>query len=62
MDEKLQKILDYYGATLDDSGEPDEIPEFEVVVKSPTIEEEAQISQEWARKVENWNKNGGESL
>ena len=30
MDEKLQEILEYYGADLDDSGEPDEIPEFEL--------------------------------
>lgn len=62
MDEKLQEILDYYGANLDNSGEPDEIPEFEGVVKFPTIEEEAQRTQEWARKVEDWNKNGGENL
>ena len=62
MDEKLQKILDYYGANLDNSGEPDEIPEFEGAVTFPTIEEEAQRTQEWARKVASWNKNGGESL
>ena len=62
MDEKLQKILDYYGANLDNSGEPDEIPEFEGIVKFPTIEEEVQRTQEWARKVESWNKDGGENL
>ena len=62
MDEKLQKILDYYGANLDNSGEPDEMPEFEGIVKFPTIEEEVQRTQEWARKVESWNRNGGEKL
>ena len=62
MDEKLQKILDYYGANLDNSGEPDEMPEFEGIVKFPTIEEEISRNQEWARKVESWNKDGGENL
>ena len=62
MDEKLQKILDYYGANLDDSGEPDEMPAFEGTVTFPTIEEEVQRTQEWARKVNGWNRNGGENL
>ena len=62
MDEKLQEILEYYGANLDSSGEPDEIPEFEGAVKFPTIEEEISRTQEWARKVENWHRNGGENL
>ena len=62
MDEKLQEILDYHGANLDNNGEPDEVPEFEGAVTFPTIEEEAQRTQEWARKVASWNKNGGESL
>ena len=62
MDEKLQEILDYYGANLDNSGEPDEVPEFEGAVTFPTIEEEAQRTQEWARKVASWNKDGGENL
>ena len=62
MDEKLQEILEYHGANLDNSGEPDEVPEFECVVKFPTIEEEAQRTQEWARKVQSWNKDGGENL
>ena len=64
MDEKLQEILDYYGADLDNSGEPDEIPEFEGAVTFPSLEEEVSRSQEWARKVESWNKNrdGGENL
>ena len=29
MNEDLNAILEYYGANLDDSGEPDEAPEFE---------------------------------
>lgn len=57
-----EELLEYYGANLDNSGEPDEIPEFEGTVTFPTIEEETQRNQEWARKVESWNKNGGESL
>ena len=62
MDEKLQKILDYYGANLDNSGEPDEMPEFEGAVTFPSLEEEISRNQEWARKVESWNKDGGENL
>ena len=62
MDEKLHEILDYYGANLDNSCEPDEIPEFEGTVTFPSLEEEIYRTQEWARKVENWNKNGGEIL
>ena len=54
MDEKLQEILDYYGANLDNSGEPDEIPEFEGVVTFPTLEEERFRTQEWSRKVQSW--------
>ncbi len=62
MDEKLQEILDYYGANLDNSGEPDEMPEFEGVVTFPSLEEEISRNQEWARKVESWNRDGGENL
>ena len=62
MDEKLQEILDYYGANLDNSGEPDEMPEFEGVVTFPTVEEAFSRAQEWAQKVNDWNKNGGETL
>ena len=62
MDEKLQKILDYYGANLDNSGEPDEMPEFEGAVTFPSLEKEISRNQEWARKVESWNKDGGEKL
>ena len=57
-----EELLEYYGANLDNSGEPDEIPEFEGAVTFPTIEEETQRSQEWARKVGSWNRDGGESL
>ena len=62
MDEKLQEILDYYGANLDNSGEPDEMPEFEGAVTFPSLEEEISRNQEWSRKVESWNKDGGENL
>ena len=63
MDEKkLKEILDYYGANLDNSGEPDEMPEFEGVVKFPTVEEAFSRNQQWAQKVQSWNKNGGEKL
>ncbi len=62
MDEKLQEILDYYGADLDNSGEPDEVPEFEGAVTFPSLEEEISRTQEWARKVGSWNRDGGENL
>ena len=62
MSEELQKILDYYGASLDDSGEPDEVPEFEGTVTLPTPDEERQALQEWEQKVKNWNKDGGWKL
>ncbi|MBR2207347.1 MAG: hypothetical protein IJ859_00905 [Synergistaceae bacterium] len=62
MDEKLQEILNYYGANLDNSGEPDEIPEFEGAVMFPSLEEEISRTKEWARKVQSWNKDGGENL
>ena len=61
MDEKLQEILDYYGANLDNSGEPDEMPEFEGVVTFPTIEEAFSRTEQWQEKVNGWNKNGGEN-
>lgn len=62
MDEKLQEILDYYGANLDDSGEPDEAPEFEGVVTLPTPEEEKHARQNWEQKVKSWNNEGGKNL
>ena len=62
MDKELNEILDYYGANLDDSGEPDEAPEFEGTVTLPTPEEERQLRQEWAQKVKNWTNEGSEKL
>ena len=63
MDEKkLKEILDYYGANLDNSGEPGEMPEFEGPVTFPTIEEAFSRIQQWQEKVKGWNKNGGENL
>ena len=60
MDKEVEKILEYYGASLDDSGEPDEAPESEGIVTFPTPEEEKQARQEWQTRVKNWK--GGESL
>ena len=62
MDKELNEILDYYGANLDDSGEPDEAPEFEGTVTLPTPEEERQLRQEWEQKVKNWTNKGSENL
>ena len=56
----VQKTLDYYGADLDDSGEPDEAPEDEGTVTLPTPEEEKQRKKEWADKVSAWRKERGE--
>ena len=46
MNEELNKILDHYGANLDDSGEPDEAPEFEGIVTLPTPDEEKQALED----------------
>ena len=62
MNEGLQEILDYYGANLDDSGEPDEAPEIEGVVTLPTPDEEKQTRIDWERKVKSWKNEGSESL
>ena len=62
MDKELNEILDYYGANLDDSGEPDEAPEFEGAVTLPTPEEERQLRHEWAQKVKNWTNEGSDKL
>lgn len=62
MPEDIQKILNYYGASLDDSGEPDEASEDEGVVTLPTPDEEKQIQQEWDAKVSVWHKERGERL
>ena len=56
----VQKTLDYYGASLDESGEPDEAPEDESVVTLPTQEEEERTQKEWAEKVSTWRKERGE--
>ena len=56
----VQKTLDYYGASLDDSGEPDEVPEAEGIVTLPTQEEEEQTMREWAEKVSAWRVERGE--
>ena len=60
MDKEVEKILEYYGASLDDSGEPDEAPEAEGIVTFPTPGEEKQAHQEWQTRVKNWK--GGYSL
>ena len=62
MDEDLNAILEYYGANLDDSGEPDEAPEFEGFVTLPTPEEEKQARQDWKKKVASWTNEGSENL
>ena len=62
MNGELNEILEYYGANLDDSGEPDEAPEFEGTVTLPTPEEERQLRQEWEQKVKNWTNDGSDKL
>ena len=62
MDEDLNAILEYYGANLDDSGEPDEAPEFEGIVTLPTPDEEEQARQDWKQKVASWPNEGSENL
>ena len=62
MNEDLKAILEYYGANLDDSGEPDEVPEFEGFVTLPTPEEEKQERQDWKQKVASWTNEGSGNL
>ena len=62
MDNELQEILEYYGANLDDSGEPDEVPEFEGIVTLPTPEEAKQAQRDWEQKVNEWTNEGSEKL
>ncbi len=62
MNEDLNAILEYYGANFDDSGEPDEAPEFEGVVTLPMPEEEKQVHQDWKQKVASWTHEGSENL
>lgn len=50
--EEARQILEHYGATLDDSGEPDnEAPDDEGVVTLPTPEEMEQERREWAARI-----------
>ena len=56
MEKTLEELLEYYGTNLDASGEPDEMPEFEGVVKFPTTEEEILRAENWSEKVENWER------
>ena len=58
--EDVQNVLDYYGGSLDDSGEPDEAPEEESAVTIPTPEEEEQRQLEWDEKVSAWRIERGE--
>ena len=58
--EDVQNVLDYYGGSLDDSGEPNEAPEEESAVTIPTPEEEEQRQREWAEKVSTWRRERGE--
>lgn len=62
MDKEIKAILDYYGGSFDDSGEPDESPEAEGVVTLPTLEEKKEELRDWNRKVKDWEKAGGEKL
>ena len=55
MDKELIEILDHYGANLDDSGEPDEAPEFEGIVTLPTPDEEKQPLEDWHKRVASWD-------
>ena len=58
--EDVQNVLDYYGGSLDDSGEPDEAPEEESAVTIPTPEEEERTQREWTEKVRAWRRERGE--
>lgn len=62
MDKEIKAILDYYGGSFDDSGEPDEAPEAEGVATLPTPEEKKEALRDWNRKVKGWEKAGGEKL
>ena len=55
MNEELKTILEHYGANLDDSGEPDEAPEFEGIVTLPTPNEGKQALEDWRKKVASWD-------
>ena len=55
MDKELNEILEYYGANLDNSGEPDETPESEGIVTLPTPDEKKQALEDWRKKVASWD-------
>ncbi len=59
-DKEIEAVLDYYGANLDDSGEPDEAPEAEGFLTLPTPDEEEQERKDWQNRVQSWN--GGKNL
>ena len=58
MNEEFNKILEHYGANLDDSVEPDEAPEFEGIVTLPTPDEGKQVIEDWHKRVASWNVRG----
>lgn len=60
MDKEVEAILEYYGGSLDPSGEPDEAPEAEGVVTLPTPEEEKEALADWHRRVKDWENEGDE--
>ncbi|MBQ7262435.1 MAG: hypothetical protein IJR14_01830 [Synergistaceae bacterium] len=60
--EEARQALEHYGATLDDSGEPDEPPESEGPVTMPTPEEQEQERAEWAAAVAERHEGGGETV
>ena len=55
MDKELIEILEHYGANLDDSGEPDEAPEFEDIVTLPTPDDAKQALEVWHKRVASWD-------
>ena len=57
----VRDILEHYGATLDDGGEPDEAPDHEGEVTMPTSEEMERERKEWAAMVAAWNRGGGDA-
>lgn len=58
MDKEIQAILEYYGASIDDSGEPDEVPEAKGLVTIPTPDEEKRELSYWKQKVKSWSEEG----
>ena len=58
--EEIQKTLDYYGVDLDDSGEPDEVPDYEGIVPPLNQDEVEQALKAWAEAVHAWRIERGE--